>query len=140
MEDHTPEAMDAAKRLRRKMSLPEVLLWSKLRGKPMGMKFRNQHPIEKFVVDFYCARKRIAIEIDGIAHDMGDRPQQDERRVARLRMLGVEVLRIPASEVLRDIEETAEAIVRHCAAAPPPTPLRAATSPKGGGFSGSFKT
>jgi very-short-patch-repair endonuclease len=137
MEDHTPEAMSAAKRLRREMSLPEVLLWNRLRGKPMGLKFRNQHPIDKFVVDFYCARKRLAVEIDGIAHDMGNRPKRDEARDSKLRRLGVEVLRIPASDVLRDADGTAEAIVRYCAAAPPPSGLRAATSPRGGGFSGS---
>jgi very-short-patch-repair endonuclease len=134
MEDHTPDSLLAAKRLRREMSLPEVLLWNKLRGKPMGLKFRNQHPLDKFVVDFYCARKRVAIEIDGIGHDMGDRPERDAQRDSKLRGFGVEVLRIPAADVLRDVDEAADAIVRYCIAAPPPSALRAATSPKGGGF------
>ena len=118
------------------MSLPEVLLWNKLRGKPMGMKFRNQHPIDSYVVDFYCATKRIAVEIDGIAHDMGDRPERDVKRDAKLRGLGVEVVRIPASDVLRDVEAAAESIVQYCFAAPPPTRLQRATSPSGGGFFG----
>ena len=136
MEDHSDAAMRNAKRLRREMSLPEVLLWNRLRGKPMGVKFRNQHPIENFVVDFYCAAKRIAAEIDGIAHDVGDRPARDIRRDAELRLSGIEVLRIAAAEVLRDADGTAEAIVNFCLDRPPPSALRAPTSPKGGGFSG----
>ena len=137
MEDHTPEALTNARKLRRVMSLPEVLLWSRLRGKPMGVKFRKQHPIENYILDFYCAAKRIAIEIDGIAHDMGDRPARDEKRDARLRCWGIEVVRIAAAEVLRDADGTAQAIVKFCLDIPPPSALRAATSPRGGdSFSG----
>ncbi len=136
MEDHTDDAMRKAKRLRREMSLPEVLLWNRLRGKPMGVKFRNQHPIEHYIVDFYCAAKHIAIEIDGIAHDMGDRPARDEKRDAKLRSWGIEVVRIAAAEVLRDADGTAEAIAKLCLDNPPPSALRAATSPNGGGFLG----
>ncbi len=136
MENHTENAMRKAKLLRREMSLPEVLLWNRLRGKPMGIKFRNQHPIDHYVIDFYCASKRVAVEIDGIAHDMGDRPARDVRRDAELRSQGIEVVRIAAAEVLRDADGTAEAIVKLCLDRPPPSALRAATSPKGGGFSG----
>jgi very-short-patch-repair endonuclease len=139
MEDHSLAALNSAKRLRREMSLPEVLLWKHLCGQPMGVKFRKQHPIGDYVVDFYCAAKRIAIEVDGIAHDMGDRPSRDTRRDAKLREMGVEVVRIPAADVLRNVEESAEAIVRLCADRPPPSALRAATSPSGGGFSGAFR-
>lgn len=136
MEDHAPEALASARRLRREMTLPEVLLWRLLKGKPMGVKFRKQHPIENYVVDFYCAEKRFAIEIDGIAHDMGDRPKRDVSRDARLRALGIEVIRISAADVLRDVDGAADGIVRLCADRPPPSALRAATSPSGGGFSG----
>ncbi len=134
MEDHTPEALVNARRLRREMSLPEGLLWNRLRGKPMGVKFRNQHPIEEYILDFYCAAKCIAFEIDGIAHDMGDRPQRDIRRDAKLGKLGIEVIRIPAADVLRDVDGVAEAIVKLCHDRPPPSALRAATSPSGGVF------
>lgn len=139
MEDHSPSALKNAKRLRREMSLPEVLLWRYLRGQPMGIKFRKQHPIDHYVVDFYCAAKRIAIEIDGVSHDMGDRPARDAHRDSRLREMGVEVVRIAAADVLRDVGESAEAIVRLCADGPPPSALRAATSPRGGGFTGAFR-
>ncbi len=134
MRDHTPDSLRAAKRLRREMSLPEVLLWQRLRGRPLGMKFRKQHPIDHHVADFYCAAKRIAVEIDGIAHEHGARPAKDARRDATLAAMGVEVVRISASEVLHDVDAAADMIVRHCAAKPPPSALRAATSPNGGGF------
>ncbi|WP_231731185.1 endonuclease domain-containing protein [Sphingomonas sp. CCH10-B3] len=134
MEDHTPEALAAARRLRRTMSLPEVLLWNHLRGKPLGLKFRKQHPVGDFVVDFYCAEKRLAVEIDGIAHDLGDRPARDDRREAWLHAQKIDVLRLSAVDVLNDVAGAADAIVRHCATVPPPSALRAATSPSGGGF------
>ena len=139
MEDHTPEALKLARKLRGEMTLPEVLLWRLLKGKPMGLKFRKQHPIENFVLDFYCVQKRIAIEVDGIAHDMGNRPERDASRDAKLRALGIEVIRVPAADVLRDVENAADAIVRLCADRPPPSALRAATSPNGGGFTGAYR-
>jgi very-short-patch-repair endonuclease len=132
VEEHTPESLAAARKQRRKMTLPEGLLWELLRQRPLGIKFRNHHPIGNLVVDFYCAGKRLVIEIDGIAHDMGDNPAHDQRRDAWLRSQGFEVMRIPATEVLRDPAEVAESLALLCSAHPPPSALRAATSPKGG--------
>ncbi len=137
MEDHTPESLKKARKLRRDMSLPEVLLWRHLRGKPQGIKFRKQHPIGDFVLDFYCAAKRIAIEIDGIAHDMCGRPARDFSRDNWLKGEGIHVLRIPASDVLNDANASAEAVVAYCLDRPPPSAAgAAATSPSGGGFIG----
>jgi very-short-patch-repair endonuclease len=134
MKDHTDAALKHARRLRREMTLPEVLLWQHLRKQPMGVKFRKQHPVGDYVVDFYCAAKRVAIEIDGKVHDHGDRPQRDDVRDARLRAMGLIVLHFSAADVLRDVETAADSIVRTCASLPPPSSLRAATSPEGGGF------
>ena len=64
------------------------------------------------MLDFYCAKANLAIEIDGISHDMGERPQHDERRDAWLKKHGVTVMRIPAAELNRSIDEAADAIVR----------------------------
>jgi very-short-patch-repair endonuclease len=137
MEDHTPEALKRARKLRREMTLPEVLLWRLLKGKPMGVKFRKQHPVGDFIVDFYCAEKRVGIEIDGIAHDMGDNPHLDICRDAFLKSMGVDIVRIPAPDVLRDVDAAADSIVRYCANRPPPSAAgAAATSPRGGGFLG----
>jgi very-short-patch-repair endonuclease len=74
--------------------------------------FRRQHPIGPHVLDFYCAKARLAIEIDGISHDMGDRPQRDIRRDAWLEARGVTVVHIAASGLTRSIDEAADAIVR----------------------------
>ncbi|WP_091146081.1 endonuclease domain-containing protein [Novosphingobium sp. CF614] len=133
MRDHTEEALKAARRLRSEMSLPEVLLWRVLRQRPQGLKFRRQHPIGSFVADFFCAGAKTVIEIDGLSHDMGSRPARDVSRDAWLRSCGLEVVRIPAAEVLRDVDGVAQSIVAMCAAPPPPSALRAATSPVGGG-------
>ena len=61
---------------------------------------------------FYCAKARLAVEIDGASHDMGDRPQRDMRRDAWLERQRVTVVRIAASDLTRQIDETADAIVR----------------------------
>lgn len=103
-----------ARALRKTMTLPEVLLWNLLRRNPDGIHFRRQHEIGEFVLDFYCASAKLCIEVDGIAHDMGDRPVRDEARDARLTKQGIEVVRIPADEVLKSPEEVAEMLVRHC--------------------------
>ena len=101
--------------MRQQMTMPEVLLWNLLRKAPDGVIFRRQHSIEqKIVVDFYCARAKVCIEIDGIAHDMGDNPEYDEARDARLREMGLEVLRIPATEVLKSPEAVADGLVQFC--------------------------
>jgi very-short-patch-repair endonuclease len=94
------------------MSKPEVMLWQYLRADPQGIRFRRQHPIGGFVLDFYCAKARLAIEVDGIVHDMGDQPEFDVKRTAWLEEQGVEVMRIPAVDALRDPAAVADAIVR----------------------------
>jgi len=93
------------------MSLPEVLLWQRLKGSPQGLRFRKQHPIGAYRADFYCAQSRLVIEVDGIAHDMGDRPAHDAVRTASLEQQGYQVLRIPAQDVLKNVGDVADAIV-----------------------------
>jgi len=113
------------------MSLPEILLWQRLRGSPQGIAFRKQHPIDPYVADFYCAASRLVIELDGQAHEMGDRPKRDEARTAFLTERGYKILRIGAREVLDDPDRVAQAIVTHAAdplhhraalGGPPPRP------------------
>ncbi|HSG34196.1 MAG TPA: DUF559 domain-containing protein, partial [Sphingomonadaceae bacterium] len=62
------------------MSLPEVLLWQRLKGSPNGLKFRRQHDAGNYVLDFYCHSARLIVEVDGVSHEMGIRPEADARR------------------------------------------------------------
>ncbi len=103
-----------AKRLRLKMSLPEVLLWQILRKQPGYIKFRRQHPVGRYVLDFYVVELKLAIEIDGISHDMGDLPARDEGRDDWLEAQDIRILRIPAKDVLADPNAVADSIVRLC--------------------------
>ena len=126
---------------RKNMNLPEVLLWNQLKGQPQSVKFRRQHPSSRIGMDFYCSDARLVIEVDGFAHNTGDRPERDERRDAFLRSKGIDTVRIAASDVLRDATAVAESIIQlaksrlppnHPAATgiAPPSRLRRATSPR----------
>jgi very-short-patch-repair endonuclease len=105
----------AARTLRKAPSLPEGLLWRELRTQRSGLKFRRQHPVGRYVLDFYCAAAKCGIEIDGIAHDMGSRPQYDSERDAWLGVKGIRVMRFAAQDVLGDPADVATRIVRLCA-------------------------
>tara|TARA_R110000850_G_scaffold80895_4_gene173678 strand:- start:4106 stop:4462 length:357 start_codon:yes stop_codon:yes gene_type:complete len=102
-----------ARQLRKTMSKPEVMLWQQLRRKPVGIKFRRQHPVGPYIVDFYCSPAKLAIEVDGVAHDMGTRPEHDRRREWELSQQGVETIRISARDVLQDAEDVADRILRY---------------------------
>jgi len=92
-----------AKRLRRELSLPEVLLWQALRGRE-GEKWRKQHPAGPYVLDFYCDPARLCVEVDGEMHARGTAPAADARRDAWLLAQGVATLRVPAAEVLNNLD------------------------------------
>jgi very-short-patch-repair endonuclease len=109
---HGPiETQRNAARLRRAMTLPEVLLWRELRKRPGDLKFRRQHPAGKYVLDFYCARLSLAVEVDGSAHDCLEVALMDEKRDTWLRSNDVTVMRIPAKNVLADVISAVESIM-----------------------------
>ena len=95
------------------MSLPEVLLWVALRKRQAdGLRFRRQHPLGPYILDFYCEAVRLAVEIDGEGHLHGDQPARDERRESWVAAQGVSTLRFTARDVLaspEDIVATIEA-------------------------------
>jgi very-short-patch-repair endonuclease len=99
----TSNARTRARRLRKEMSLPEVLLWQGLRqSRAQGVAFRRQHPIGPYVLDFYCARARLCVEVDGASHGFGGQPAQDARRDRFFFEMGIETVRVAASDVLED--------------------------------------
>lgn len=86
------------------MSLPEILLWRQLKGRATGRKWRKQHTAGPYSLDFYCDAAKLCIEVDGQAHERGDRPVRDARRDAWLAGNGIATLRLPAAEILGNME------------------------------------
>ena len=125
-----------ARRLRQNATEVENRLWQALRELRTGHRLRRQHPIGPYVLDFYCAKAQLSVEIDGMAHEVGDRPQRDQRRDAFLEARGMAIVRIPAANVLAALDDAADGIVRMAAAliedrgAAPSTALRAVPLPR----------
>ncbi|MGE8132209.1 endonuclease domain-containing protein [Novosphingobium sp. ES2-1] len=103
-----------ARKLRSEMTLPEGLLWRELRKRPGELKFRRQHPAGAFVIDFYCAAVKLAIEVDGFAHDTAEGIRRDTVKSHFLRSQGIATLRVPAKAVFEDIELVVRRIVQVC--------------------------
>jgi len=99
-----------AKRLRKQMTPPEIALWLALRGNEEGLRFRKQHAAGPYVLDFYCAPARLAIEVDGEAHNRGDRPDRDVTRDAWLVEQDIRVPHYPAREMLANLNDVVRQI------------------------------
>ena len=89
------------------MSLPETLLWVRIRKS--GLHFRRQHPVPPYTLDFYCEAARLAIEIDGAAHELSE--GRDATRDAFLLQQQIQTRRISATDVLRNPTATAEFVI-----------------------------
>jgi very-short-patch-repair endonuclease len=100
-----------AKRLRGAMTSPEIALWLALRRNAAGLRFRRQHAAGIYVLDFYCAPARLAVEVDGEAHNRGNRPLRDAMRDEWLATRGTRVLRYSAAEVLTNLEGVVREII-----------------------------
>jgi very-short-patch-repair endonuclease len=130
---------DLARRLRRRMTLPEVLLWQVLRGRRFqDRRFRRQHPYGPFVLDFYCATARLGIEVDSSWHGADARRRHDDEREAWLASKGIRLHRIPAQAILRDMDGVLEGLGEALRKSPlhrplggPPPPARARPGPMG---------
>jgi very-short-patch-repair endonuclease len=107
----TSELEQAARAMRRQPTSAEEVLWGALQKKQVaGLKFRRQHPVGRFVLDFYCPAHKLVVEVDGGVHDA-----QQERDAARTEMLetyGYRVLRFRNEEVMQDLPD----VVRRIAA------------------------
>ena len=103
------DTLSAAKILRENMTNCEKLLWEKLKLKQVcGLKFRRQHPIDFFIVDFYCHEARLVIEIDGKIHDK--QREYDDGRSAEMEKYFIKVIRFKNSEVEKNIYDVVERI------------------------------
>lgn len=98
---YEPRVVSTARRLRRNATVPERLLWSRLRRQHLGDRFLRQHPVGSYVVDFCCPDANLIVEVDGRSHDgCGD---ADWERQAALKARGFCVVRVTNDEVLRDL-------------------------------------
>ena len=101
-----------AKSLRLKMTEAEMVLWDRLRKKQLnGYRFRRQHPISSYIVDFYCHALKLVIEVDGGYHKEPEQQALDQARTANLENFGLHVVRFSNQEVFEDIERVVAKIV-----------------------------
>ena len=94
-----------ARQLRVRLTAAELLMWDKLKNKQFkGYKFRRQHPIHKFIVDFYCHELKLIIEIDGKYHDAEEQQIEDFKRSELLQFQGLHEIRFNNEEIINDID------------------------------------
>ncbi|MFP4599757.1 MAG: endonuclease domain-containing protein [Persicimonas sp.] len=120
------ELLRRAKHMRKNPTRAEKILWGKLRKRRLlGKKFRRQHILRPYIVDFYCVSEKLAVEIDGGAHFGEEAAKQDEARDSYLlEVHGVEVVRVSAHDVrqhLDDVLNTLEDAVKPRQEYPPST-------------------
>ena len=100
---------ERAKTLRKTETEPEKLLWRELKSKNfLGFKFRRQHPISQFIVDFYCHELKLIIELDGRIHLKPENSEYDDNRTAELERFGLRVIRFTNDEIENEMERVLE--------------------------------
>lgn len=103
-----------AKALRKNMPLAERILWSRVKGKQLkGCQFYRQKIIGNYIVDFYCAKGNLVIEVDGGQHYSSEEKQKDRIRDEYMAQVGLRVLRFSNREVLKNVDEVIEMIWRY---------------------------
>ena len=110
---YNPKFKDRARYLRRKQTDAECLLWLKLRNNQLGYKFRRQFPIDRFILDFYCNEKKLAIELDGSQHNFPKQEKYDILRTEYINQLGIRLIRFWDNEVLKNINGVLEKILQY---------------------------
>ena len=107
----TPEIEQAARRLRQNMTTAEKRLWEALKNKQLdGLRFRRQHPVGNFILDFYCAFCKLVVEVDGKIHER--QIERDRARTAKLMEYGYRVLRFGNEQVMNDLPQVLAEIKR----------------------------
>lgn len=107
----TKQILERAKELRTRQTDAERFLWQVLRGRNFGgFKFRRQKPIGNYIVDFYCAEKRLAIELDGGGHADDQQMEYDEQRTNALVQKGITLVRFWNHEVFQETEAVLKTI------------------------------
>jgi very-short-patch-repair endonuclease len=107
-----PVILARAREMRQPQTPAETMLWGALRNRQTGYKFRRQHPVERFIVDFYCAEAKLLIEVDGESHLDPKQKEYDEARTEYLEELGYRVIRFTNDDVKSSIHTVAAEILR----------------------------
>ncbi len=123
----SPEIFRRAKLLRSNMTKAEKALWQRLRGNRFNdLHFYRQHPISKFIVDFYCHTILLVIELDGGVHNKIEVAERDENREFELKSLGLRVIRFKNEDILNNIDSVIKQLETYIGN---DTPLSPPTSP-----------
>ena len=104
--------------LRKNMTIAEKHLWERINNNQLGFRFKAQHPIDIFIVDFYCHKFRLVVEVDGEIHL--SHKDYDEGRTSELERFDLTIIRFTNYEVLNDIDRVVEEIKKHLKTAPVP--------------------
>jgi very-short-patch-repair endonuclease len=108
---YNPKLKELARKLRNDSTKSEIKLWKELRNRQFyGYKFTRQKPIENFIVDFYCNKLALIIELDGYSHNFEEVLVKDEKKQGLLEKLGLKVLRFEDKEVMEDINNVLKEI------------------------------
>lgn len=108
-----PILLHHARKMRREPTKPERRLWQKLRRKQLGYKFRRQHPIGRYILDFYCHQARLVVEVDGDSHAYQE--EYDAARTAWLEAQGLRVMRFSNRTVMQNLDGVLQLIFEACA-------------------------
>ena len=109
MEDDAPGHLDLTRRFRSNMTGQETRLWSRLRARQLqGLKFRRQHGIGPYIVDFYCPEQSLVIEVDGDSHADADQIVKDQLRDRYFQSLGLRVIRYINDDILKNLDGVLE--------------------------------
>jgi cyclase len=105
------EVFRTAHSLRYQMTEAEKMLWDELKDRKLnGLKFRRQHPVNRYIADFYCHEKKLIIEVDGGIHEHNSTIEHDENRSAELERLGIRVVRFTNDQVLNNLKNVTDKI------------------------------
>ena len=118
-----PNTWDRAQRLRRALTPAEKKLWKALRAKQLGLNFRRQHPIGRYVADFYSPQARLVVEVDGDSHAEPDQIRHDEERTRFMETHGLHVKRYSNRQINESLDGVLQEIVDTIRQAPPNPPV-----------------
>lgn len=109
------EVINRARELRKRQTEAETILWNFLRARKLaGLKFRRQYAIERMILDFYCAERKLCIEVDGSIHRLPKQMERDRERTKALNQMGIRVIRFENSQVMQNIGAVLESIRSVC--------------------------